>query len=548
MIVFHCPCGRRLRAPDGAAGKSANCPACRRRALVPATRPVPLARAQPVSADRQRWPWVVGSFVLILFLLIGVSVLLILSDSGNKDASSRMAQKVPEKPVPKLPPRVVAPDTRWEEPRLHPPAEKANVPDSPTEQPATLPKVEDVPAKKPVVEVPKKTPVVASRLRRFLIWQGVWDQFNTKQNYVGGTAFSPDRRKLAATYMTTRAIAVSPTAPAFERGPQGVEHVTLWDVETGVEALRLKPATLMAHPRGPSFSPDGKRLLVISGSDILTQIFGSDASLRLWDTANGTELANHQPTREFKKNPFPTRLACAAFTPDGEQVVTGNDMNVGFENGKEGDPDRFALGVLGRGLKGQPRRLPGHTAPVAALAFTPDGKYLFTASGVPAWVRNLAPPLQEDDSVRQWELATSREVRRFVGQNGAVTCLAVSPDGKWLLTGGHDSSVRCWDIATGELIRELAAPPSRPTAFDVSSDGHRVLVCAQEHVLVYDIETGRELLRLRTCRQHLLFPGLTNGVFSPDDERVLIVVLDELQDAVYVEEWQLPRLIVPTKP
>src|SRR5260370_33894628 len=60
------------------------------------------------------------------------------------------------------------------------------------------------------------------------------------------------------------------------------------------------------------------------------------------------------------------------------------------------------------------------------------------------------------------------ETRRFVGHEEPVTCLAISRDGKRLLSGcGRaefvngkpikvlDMSVRLWDLETGEQIRKL---------------------------------------------------------------------------------------------
>ena len=86
------------------------------------------------------------------------------------------------------------------------------------------------------------------------------------------------------------------------------------------------------------------------------------------------------------------------------------------------------------------RRLP-HKGFVAALAFSPDGKTLATAS--------------EDKFVRLWEVAGGKELRRFTGHKGAVLAVAFSRDGKNLATGSADASVGLWNTGSGAEVRRF---------------------------------------------------------------------------------------------
>jgi WD40 repeat protein len=71
-------------------------------------------------------------------------------------------------------------------------------------------------------------------------------------------------------------------------------------------------------------------------------------------------------------------------------------------------------------------------------------------------------------------------------QKGAetVNCLAFSPDGKWLATGGHDKKVRVYDLdgkAAPVVVREHA---KKILALAFSADG-KTVVSASDDLLVF---------------------------------------------------------------
>lgn len=69
----------------------------------------------------------------------------------------------------------------------------------------------------------------------------------------------------------------------------------------------------------------------------------------------------------------------------------------------------------------------GHTSRVQSVALSRDGKWLVTGS--------------EDETAILWETATGREVRTFHGHKDSINSVALSGDGRWLATGSGGTTL-----------------------------------------------------------------------------------------------------------
>ncbi|XP_025831546.1 striatin-3 isoform X1 [Agrilus planipennis] len=63
----------------------------------------------------------------------------------------------------------------------------------------------------------------------------------------------------------------------------------------------------------------------------------------------------------------------------------------------------------------------------------------------------------EDRHIRFWDNNTGKMVHSMVAHLDAVTCLAVDPNGLYLLSGSHDCSIRLWHLDNKTCVQEITA-------------------------------------------------------------------------------------------
>lgn len=109
----------------------------------------------------------------------------------------------------------------------------------------------------------------------------------------------------------------------------------------------------------------------------------------------------------------------AIFLPEGQAASGGDD---------------FAVHIWDLASGESLARLEQHRGQIAALAVSPDGSLLASAS----W----------DGTIGLWNLAEKAPVATLEGHRGAVNDVAFSPDGATLYSGSADGTIRTWDVAT----------------------------------------------------------------------------------------------------
>ena len=127
-----------------------------------------------------------------------------------------------------------------------------------------------------------------------------------------------------------------------------------------------------------------------------------------------------------------------AFSPDNRWLASG------------GKDDVIKIWDLANG--NVLRTLYGHTSNVNALAVSPDGKLLASGSGDINDERDLGSFTQggvvggEDNSVRIWSVQTGQQLHVLRGHDLPVAAVAFSNDGRLLTCVGGDA-VKVWEVS-----------------------------------------------------------------------------------------------------
>ncbi|HVM59693.1 MAG TPA: WD40 repeat domain-containing protein [Verrucomicrobiae bacterium] len=116
---------------------------------------------------------------------------------------------------------------------------------------------------------------------------------------------------------------------------------------------------------------------------------------------------------------------------------------------------------------GEIRTLTGHKGAVTSIAYSPDGSYVLSGG--------------EDGTLKLWEAGTGREVRTYTGHKAAVTSVAFSPDATMAVSGSNDGTLRLWDIASGRELRATDGLGWKIAAVAFSPDGKFVVTAVDDN-------------------------------------------------------------------
>lgn len=220
-----------------------------------------------------------------------------------------------------------------------------------------------------------------------------------------------------------RSVCFSPDGKYLATGAED-KIIRVWDIETRTIRMRLPGHEQDIYSL--DFSANGRMLASGSG----------DKTVRLWSLDNENEKC---------KMVIEDGVTTVALSRDGRLVAAGSlDRSV-----RVWDTD---TGVKIDLLDGEE----GHQDSVYSVAFSPNGHELVSGSldrTIKMW--QLNPQALQSGSRTQPPRGSGKCIRTFQGHMDFVLSVALTPDGRWVLSGSKDRGVQFWDPHTGQAFLHL---------------------------------------------------------------------------------------------
>jgi WD40 repeat protein len=272
-----------------------------------------------------------------------------------------------------------------------------------------------------------------------------WKHHSQRLNSV---AYSPDGDRLLLIYCDLS---------------QNQDSLAVWSARDGVEVVYWGIERFPAGIRTAQFSPDGRRVLILPGSE---KVWQGDK----WKSATVTLRAVAGPSVKDEEiaifRGHEGHVAAAEFNKDGREVVTaGSDGTLRIWDCR----GTWDYGTI----------LRGSSSPIGKVAFSPNGRFVLTAYGL-----DRPGGLTEDRSVRLWNSQSgtlARSIKTDLPRHQGPATVAV-----FGILNAFVNPTSVADMQVNVMIEQMILGPTLHAEF--SRDSRRLLTVSDDSHVRRDVD------------------------------------------------------------
>ncbi|KAG6827306.1 hypothetical protein H0H92_012378 [Tricholoma furcatifolium] len=159
------------------------------------------------------------------------------------------------------------------------------------------------------------------------------------------------------------------------------------------------------------------------------------------------------------------------------------------------------------GLSYYPHLVQSHRERVGCIAVSPDGAWILSAS--------------RDCTLRLWDFFTGRAIGKpLVGHTYDIWSIAISTNSTYFASGSWDQTIRLWDPKTQQQLgSSWRGHSSAVNHVTFSGDTQHLLSCAKDGVRVWSVPSGETMSQFPL--PNLIDSFFFNVAFSPDGEHII---------------------------
>ena len=120
----------------------------------------------------------------------------------------------------------------------------------------------------------------------------------------------------------------------------------------------------------------------------------------------------------------------------------------------------------------------GHSILVESVAISPDGKTIVSGS--------------YNNTIKIWDIQSGECLNTLYGYSSWVQSVAISPDGKTIVSGSSDETIKIWDNQSGECLNTLEGHSGYVSSVAISPDGKTIVSGSGNGTIkIWDIKSGK---------------------------------------------------------